>query len=162
MDFERVGIQSVGGNYREVSGKTLLIPYYDGTLVKDIVRQTLGTLTRTADGAMSDRVFTVEVLNGTNVNGLAGRTADVLRGFGYDIISISNADHSSYEKTMVIDRSGIEGMGRNFADIIRCGNIRFETPASENPDTVMQSYEYKFDFTLIIGRDFNGRYVTGN
>jgi anionic cell wall polymer biosynthesis LytR-Cps2A-Psr (LCP) family protein len=162
MDFERAGMQSVGGNFREVSGKTLLIPYYDGTLIKDIVRQALGTLTRTTDGALSDRVYTVEVLNGTSVNGLAGRTADVLRGFGYDIISIGNADHSGYEKTIVIDRSGIEGMARNFADIIRCGNIRFEAPANENPDAVMQSYEYKSDFTLIIGRDFNGRYVTGN
>jgi anionic cell wall polymer biosynthesis LytR-Cps2A-Psr (LCP) family protein len=161
-DFERSSIQSVGGNFREVSGKMLLIPFYDGSLIKDIVRQTLGTLTRTADGALSDRVFTVEVLNGTTVSGLAGRTAEILRSFGYDIISIGNADHSGYEKTAVIDRSGMDRMARNFVSIIRCGNISFEAPASENPDATVQSYEYHSDFTLIIGRDFNGRYVTGN
>jgi len=164
IDLDRVNIQTVGGNLREVSGKTLLIPYYDGNLVKEIVRQVLGTLTNPADGSLTDRVFTVEVLNGTTVSGLAGRTAEILRGFGYDIISIGNAEHSDYEKTLIIDRSGIEGVVRNFAGIIRCGNINYEAPIQDNPEDVLaiQSVEYRSDFTLIIGRDFNGRYVIGN
>jgi anionic cell wall polymer biosynthesis LytR-Cps2A-Psr (LCP) family protein len=164
VDIDRTTIQSVGGSMREVSGKMLLIPLYDGNLVKDIVRQALGTLTRPADGHFTDRVFTVEVLNGTMVNGLAGRTAEVLRGFGYDIISIGNADHSGYDRTVVVDRSGMEGMVRNFAGIIRCNNIRFEAPHDEGPEGDMsaQSFDYRSDFTLIVGRDFDGRYVTGN
>jgi anionic cell wall polymer biosynthesis LytR-Cps2A-Psr (LCP) family protein len=164
IDLDRTSIQSVGGNPREVSGKMLLIPYYDGNLVKEIVRQSLSTLTRPTDSFLTDRIFTVEVLNGTSVNGLAGRTAEVLRGFGYDIISIGNADHSGYEETVIIDRSGIEGMARDFAGIIRCSNISFEVPLQDNPEAVltMYSHEYRSDFTLIIGRDFNGRYVIGN
>jgi len=164
IDLDRINIQAVGGNLREVSGKMLLIPSYDGNLVKEIVRQVLGALTSPADGSLTDRVFTVEVLNGTTVSGLAGRTAEILRGFGYDIISIGNAEHSGYEKTLIIDRSGIEGVVRNFADIIRCGNISFEAPVRDNPEEelVLQSVEYRSDFTLIIGRDFNGRYVIGN
>jgi anionic cell wall polymer biosynthesis LytR-Cps2A-Psr (LCP) family protein len=164
IDLDRVNIQVVGGNLREVSDKMLLIPYYDGNLVKEIVRQVLATLTSPADGSLTDRVFTVEVLNGTTVSGLAGRTADILRGFGYDIISISNAEHADYEKTLIIDRSGIEGVVRNFAGIIRCSNISYEAPIRDNPDgeLAIQSLEYRSDFTLIIGRDFNGRYVIGN
>ncbi|MCL2270754.1 MAG: LCP family protein [Treponema sp.] len=164
MDLDRVNIQTVGGNVREVSGKMLLIPYYDGNLVKDIVRQALATLTSPVDGSLTDRVFTVEVLNGTTVAGLAGRTADVLRGFGYDIISIGNANHSSYEKTVVIDRSGLEERVRNFAGIIRCNNINYEAHNRDTPDEeiAIQNLEYRSDFTLIIGRDFNGRYVIGN
>jgi len=164
MDMDRVNIQAVGGNLREVSGKMLLIPYYDGNLVKEIVRQTLSTLTSPVDGSLTDRVFTVEVLNGTTVTGLAGRTAEVLRGFGYDIISIGNADHTGYEKTVIIDRSGLEGMVRNFAGIIRCTNISFEAANRDAPEEerIMQNLEYRSDFTLIIGRDFNGRYVVGN
>ena len=164
MDMDRVNIQAVGGNVREVSGKMLLIPYYDGNLVKEIVRQALSTLTSPVDGSLTDRVFTVEVLNGTSVNGFAGRTAEVLRGFGYDIISIGNADHAGYEKTVIIDRSGLEGMVRNFAGIIRCTNISFEAVNRDAPEEeqIMQNLEYRSDFTLIIGRDFNGRYVVGN
>ena len=164
MDLDRVNIQTVAGTLREVSGNILLIPFYDGNLVKEIVRQVLVTITSPTDGSLTDRVFTVEVLNGTSVNGLAGRTAEVLRGFGYDIISISNADHSSYEKTVIIDRSGVEDMVRNFAGIIRCENIRFEAPIRDSAEgeIAIQNFEYRSDFTLIIGRDFNGRYVVGN
>jgi hypothetical protein len=153
----------VGGNVREVSGQTLLFPSYDGSLVKDIVRQTLGGLTRQVDGSLSDRVFTVEVLNGTMTNGLAGRTAELLRGFGYDVISIGNADRNDYEQTEIIDRSGYDEVARTFGDIIRCDNIRIEAPVRDNPETELnlQNFEYRSDFTVIIGRDFNGRYVSG-
>ena len=163
IEPDRISVQAVGGNPREVSGQMLLIPYYDGSLIKEIVRQTLGALTRQTEGALSERVFTVEVLNGTAVNGLAGRTAELLRGFGYDVISVGNADHANYEKTEVVDHSGQEDMVKTFADIIRCGNIRFETPPGEIPggEPGIHSVEYHSDFTLIIGRDFNGRYVTG-
>jgi len=164
MDMDRINIQAVGGNLREVSGQMLLIPSYDGNLIKEYVRQALTTLTNPVDGSLTDRIFTVEVLNGTSVTGLAGRTAEVLRGFGYDIISIGNADHAGYEKTVIIDRSGVEGRARNFAGIIRCTNINFESHNRDNPEGefVMQNLEYRSDFTLIIGRDFNGRYVVGN
>ncbi|MDR0999066.1 MAG: LCP family protein [Treponema sp.] len=163
IDTDRTNIQSVGGNSREVSGQTLLLPYYDGNLIKDIVRQTLGGLTRPTGGAISERVFTVEILNGTPVNGLAGRTAELLRGFGYDIISIGNADRNDYERTGIIDRSGYEDLAKAFGDVIRCRNISSETPVADTPDMelVPQNFEYRSDFTLIIGRDFNGRYVSG-
>jgi anionic cell wall polymer biosynthesis LytR-Cps2A-Psr (LCP) family protein len=163
INMDHTNIQAVGGNSREVSGQTLLFPYYDGNLIKDIVRQTLGGLTRPMDGANSERVFTVEILNGTAVNGLAGRTAELLRGFGYDVISIGNADRSDYEKTEIIDRSGYEDMVRAFGDIVKCQNIRSEAPLPDNLDMELspQSFEYRSDFTLIIGRDFNGRYVSG-
>jgi anionic cell wall polymer biosynthesis LytR-Cps2A-Psr (LCP) family protein len=163
IDTDRINIQAVGGNFREVSGQMLLIPSFDGNLVKDIVRQTLGALTRQLDDSLSDRVFTVEVLNGTATNGLAGRTAELLRGFGYDVISAGNADRNDYEKTGIIDRSGYDEAAKIFGEVIRCGNIRAETPAQNNPEEInIQNLEYRSDFTLIIGRDFNGRYVLEN
>jgi len=161
IDMDRINIQTVGGNLREVAGKIQLIPYYDGNLVKDIVRQVLGTLTNPSDGLHLDRVFTVEVLNGTTVSGLAGRTAEMYRGFGYDIISTGNAQHTGYENTVVIDRSGVDGAAEYFAGIIRCKIISQETPGRESPEGNL-NIEYRADFTLIIGRDFNGRYVIGN
>jgi anionic cell wall polymer biosynthesis LytR-Cps2A-Psr (LCP) family protein len=163
IDTDRVSIHEVGGNAREVSGQTLIFPYYDGNLIKEIVRQTLGGLTRSKEGADTERVFTVEILNGTTLNGLAGRTAELLRGFGYDVISIGNADRNDYETTLIIDRSGSADVVKTFGDIIRCENILFESPVQDNPEQEMnlQNFEYRSDFTLIIGRDFNGRYVSG-
>ncbi|MDR3122410.1 MAG: LCP family protein [Treponema sp.] len=165
IDMDRVNIQSVQGTTREVSGEPLLFPLYDGNLIKEIVRQSMAALTRQQEGAASDRVFTVEILNGTAVPGLAGRTADLLRGFGYDVISIGNADRNDRETTEIVDRSGHDAMVRTFADIIRCRNIRFDSQAAENIELGIeiniQNLEYRSDFTLILGKDFNGRYVTG-
>jgi anionic cell wall polymer biosynthesis LytR-Cps2A-Psr (LCP) family protein len=162
IDTDRTNIQSVGGNLREVSGQILIIPHWDGNLVKEVVRQTSGTLTRVIEGSMNERSPTVEVLNGTAITGLAGRTAEMLRSFGYDVISIGNAAHSNYEDTIIIHRMEEEGMVRAFADVIRCTNIRREidpnNPAQEQPDNL--TMDMKADITLIIGRNFNGRYVT--
>ena len=164
IETDRIGIQLVGGNLREVSGQTLIFPYWDGNLIKDIVRQSLSSLVRPVEGSLSDRIFTVEVLNGTDVTGLASRTADLLKGFGYDIISIDNADRSDYQRTFIIDRSGLDEMARSFGEIIHCRDIRSSalTPEDSELDMDLQNYEYKADFTLILGKDFNERYVTGN
>jgi len=162
IDTDRVSFQSVGGNVREVSGQALIFPYWDGSLIKDIVRQTSAGLVRPAESTLGDRVFTVEVLNGTVVSGLAGRTAELFQNFGYDIIAIGNADRNDYETTIIIDRSGSEEMVRAFGDVIRCSNIRYDIPnyAQEGIELILQDYEYQPDITLILGNDFNGRYVT--
>jgi len=164
IDTDRTNIQSVSGNLREVSGEMLIIPHWDGNLIKEIVRQTLGTLTREIEDHLIERTLTVEVLNGTAITGLAGRTAEMLRSFGYDVISIANADRNSYESTVVIHRSGDDGLVKDFADVIRCKNIRSEITAADirEDDLTNTDIEYKADITLLIGRDFNGRFVTGN
>jgi anionic cell wall polymer biosynthesis LytR-Cps2A-Psr (LCP) family protein len=163
LDAYRINIQLVGGNLREVSGQMLVIPHWDGNLVKEVVRQTLGSLTRQTEGSVQ-RTTTVEILNGTAVNGLAGRTAEMLRSFGYDIISVGNADRTNYDNTVIIHRSGDESVTKTFADVISCTNIKNEFAPNDEPEGEMdiQPLDYKADITLIIGRDFNGRYVTGN
>jgi anionic cell wall polymer biosynthesis LytR-Cps2A-Psr (LCP) family protein len=162
INMDRVSIQSVAGTEREISGKTLLLPSYNGGLIKDIVRQALVGLTRRTEGSF-DRVYTVEVLNGTATNGLAGKTAELLRGFGYDVISVGNAE-PNYAETQIVDRSGSPDVARNFSSVIQCTNVKSEAPDTGTDEPVeinMQSLSYKADFILIIGRDFNGRYVIG-
>jgi hypothetical protein len=163
IDIDRINIQSVGGNLRDVSGQNLIIPHWDGNLVKEIVRQTLGTLTRPAESSNDERSYTVEVLNGTAISGLAGRTAEMLNSFGYDIISTGNADRSDYERTIIINRLSDENIVKTFAEIIRCNDIRQEAMIDSGENEInFFSMDYKADFTLIIGRNFDGRYVTGD
>ena len=163
IDTDRTNIQSVGGNLREVSGQRLIIPLWDGNLIKEIVRQTLSSLTREIEDHLIERSLTVEVLNGTAVNGLAGRTAEMLRSFGYDVISISNADRVNYENTVIIQHAGDDEMVNTFADLIRCKNIRREKIIDEKVDEMLlHNIDYKADITLILGRNFNGRYVGSN
>jgi hypothetical protein len=162
IDIDRVSIQSISGTVREISGQALIFPHWDGSLIKEIVRKTAASLIQPAESVLGDRIFTVEVLNGTEVSGLAGRTAELLRGFGYDIVKIDNADRNDYEKTIIINRSGVEDIARAFGDVIRCSNIHFDYPetAETEFDIALQNFEYHSDLTLIVGKDFNGRYVT--
>jgi len=162
IDIDRASIQTVSGNVREVSGQNLIFPHWDGSLIKEIVRQTQAGLAQPAGNMLGDRVFTVEILNGTTISGLAGRTAELFRGFGYDIVSISNADRNDYERTIVIDRSGYQNVVRTFAGIIRCTNISYNSPeiVETDIDLDLRIFEHRADITLILGRDFNGRFVT--
>ncbi|MDR1788624.1 MAG: LCP family protein [Treponema sp.] len=162
IDTDRVTIQTVDGNEREVSGRLLILPLYNGNLIKEVVRKSLAGLVRPTDSPEGDRVYTVEVLNGTRTNGLATRTADLLRSFGYDVLSAGNANSQDYERTLILDRSGSEAVAAEFGDIIRCANIRAEEAAYTGQPLNPLLHDERADFTLIIGRDFDGRYVTGN
>lgn len=167
IDTDRINIQPVGGNLREVSGQMLIVPHWDGNLVKEVVRQTLISLTRDMEDYLRERTLTVEVLNGTAVTGLASRTADILRSFGYEVISVGNADKNDYENTEIVHRSGDETLVKEFCEVVRCNNIRRELLTQEDlaliaPEENFTGREYKADITLLIGRDFNVRYVTGN
>ncbi|MDR2795392.1 MAG: LCP family protein [Spirochaetaceae bacterium] len=162
VDIDRFSVLPVGGNMREVSGKKLLFPYYDGSLIKEIVRQTLVSLAQRNGGMGGNRIFTVEVLNGSGVAGLAGRTAELIRGFGYDVINIGNADGADYEFTEIIDRSNFSGEAEKFAGIINCKRVITVNEGMPFQEGIpLEDYEYKADFTLILGRDFNGRYTQG-
>jgi len=83
----------------------------------------------------------------------------MLRSFGYDVVSIGNADLNTYEKTLIIYRSGDENMVKAFADVIRCKNIRQEIMTLEELEEDYSEQENKANLTLLIGRDFDGRYV---
>ncbi len=155
VNTDRVTVQRVGGNLKEVSGQVLLFPYYDGSLIKDIVKQSLASLSRVSEGGSSERVYTVEVLNGTPSVGLARKTAELLQGFGYDTITVANADRSDYEHTEILDRSGDAEAAQVFAAVIRCESIRSE----ERVAAEGLSLEGGADFTIIVGKDFDGRYV---
>jgi len=166
IDTNRVNILSVSGSLKEVSGQMLFFPRLDG-IVKEVVSQTYGALTSEKEEYYIDNNLTVEVLNGTAVTGLAGRTADMLRSFNYDIISIGNADRNNYENTVIYHFSGDDAMVKDFADVIKCENVIDETndgqegQPNKQPSDI-KSADFKADIRLIIGRDFNGRNVIKN
>ena len=162
LDIDRINMQVVSGNYREITGQRLLMPDYNGTVIRDVVRQAQRSLAQKTQGTLIERVFTVEILNGTTTTGLASRTADLIRSFNYDVIATGNADQNDYENTEIIDRTGMENVVNSFAAVIRCSNIQFESKLPDETDPGIPNVEYRADFTLILGKDFNGRIVTGN
>ncbi|MBU0927605.1 MAG: LCP family protein [Spirochaetes bacterium] len=147
MEADRIVLQRLTGAYRSVEGKLLLFPHYDGELVKDIVKQSLNALLNEGDEAIADKVFTIEILNGTSVRGMAQKTAEIFQSFGYEIVSVGNAPESDIEKTRVVNRYGDLVAATTVANVIRCRIVEDEAIPSASPA----------DFVIILGNDFNGR-----
>ena len=108
------------------------------------------------NNANVNRTYVLEIQNGTTVSGLARNTMALLRSAGYDILSTGNADSNDYEKTIIINHIGNAEVAKSLGDFIRCSNIIEETVSLDADSTTAAS---NVDFTIILGKDFDGRYV---
>jgi anionic cell wall polymer biosynthesis LytR-Cps2A-Psr (LCP) family protein len=149
LDADRLLLQRITGTYKSVDGKLLLFPHYDGELVRDIVKQTLNALANSGGSGVVDKIYTVEILNGTPQKGVAKKTAEIFQSFGFDVISVGNADRDDYDKTIVLDRLSNPEAAKSVAAVIRCNSISGQGG---------QGTASTADFTVILGDDFNGRY----
>lgn len=155
VDSERLVPQTITGSSRNVDGKVLLFPYYDGQLIKDIVKQTTSALV-SPEETMNSRIYVLEIQNGTPTQGLARNTSALLQSAGYDVLSTLNADRNDYDKTLIINHIGNKEVAKNLGAFIHCTNIIEEEIKPESAGTESDA---QVDFTIIIGKDFDGRYV---
>lgn len=163
IDSERLMPQKITGQINVVSGKKLLFPFYDGQLIKDVAKQSISSLISESQ-TVSERVYVLEIQNGTTIQGLARNTSVLLQSAGYDVLGTVNAPREDYEiqitdnfeKTVIINHIGNIDVARNLGDFIHCENIVEE---EVKPETEGLSSESQVDFTIILGRDFDGRYV---
>lgn len=146
--------QRILGTEREVESdeksEPILFPHFEGQLVRDSIKQIVQILGNQEDnysGALSSRL---EILNGTETNGLAARTRDLYQNFGFEVVRIGNAGSNDYEQTLIIDRSNNLGDAEQVGKIIQGNNIAEGTPLVDYPE---------IDITIILGSDFDGWYV---
>lgn len=88
--------------------------------------------------------FTVEVQNGTSIDGAAGLTRDTLASQGFNVVAVGNAEQSVYTETLVIYK-GEEGPSRAKAIINALGIGR---PVSD------MYYAFDPDILVILGSDY--------
>ena len=149
VDPDTILLQKITGVNRKVDAQTLFFPFYDGELARDMINQTLNAMTATQVASSKvSKIFTVEILNGTTTKGLASKTSSIFESFGYDVVAVGNAPTFDYDKTIVIDRLGDKEALNSIASVIKCNNFG-------------EAGDYKgsieADFTVILGKDFNGR-----
>lgn len=156
-DFEGLKPMSITGRERGVEGVEgrLLFPEFDGQDIKRVVKLKTTSLISSM-GENLNRIYVLEIQNGTRVTGLAHNTAIYYRGAGYDVLNVTNADNDEYEKTVIISHIGELEIAKSVGSYIRCSNIIEETVKPEGDDSDVKS---NVDFTIILGRDFDGRYV---
>lgn len=151
VDAESIIKQTITGSFRNVDGKNLLFPLNNGENVRNNVRQVSNMLV-SADGSYTSRVYVLEIQNGTTIQGLARNTSILFQNASYDVLSAVNADRNDYEETVIIDRLGNEQAAKSIGEFIHCDNI-----IRPGEDDIAHSAEV--DFTIILGKDFNGQYV---
>ncbi len=155
LDSERLIPQRVTGAIRYVGEKKLLMPFREGYQLKQVIRQAIAVLA-SDDSSVLERVYALEILNGTGKQGLARNTSELYQSFGYDVVNIGNAEEATKE-TILIDRIGNPSVAKIVANVIHCENIKTTSldESSEDEDLDYGS-EANVDFTLILGSDFNG------
>ncbi len=155
MDTEYIMKQNVTGSARNVDGKILVFPLNGGDFIKQAVAQSTNMLISTGSTKTS-RIYVLEIQNGTSVQGLAHNTAILFQNASYDILSTLNAARNDYENTVIIDHIGNKEIAKMVGDFIHCTNIREE---EVKPDDAGTDTAANVDFTIILGEDFDGRYV---
>ncbi len=155
LDPESIIKQTITGSLRRVDGQQLLFPDNNGEFIKEAVKQTTNMLIST-DGTISTRVYVLEIQNGTTTQGLARNTAILFQNASYDVLSPVNANRNDYDETIIIDHIGNPEIAKMVGEFIHCTNIIDENDFEEVGGS---SSEANVDFTIILGKDFNGRYV---
>lgn len=155
VDAESIIKQTITGSLRRVDGLQLLMPDNNGEFIKEAVKTTTNLLAST-DGTLTSRVYVIEIQNGTTTQGLARNTAILFQNASYDVLSPVNAPRNDYDETVIIDHIGNMDVAKIVGEFIRCSNIREATPEEEAESS---SLDAGVDFTIILGKDFDGRYV---
>jgi len=152
LESDRMITRQIEGVWREVStgdeAELLLFPHQEGRWLEESVRQVVENLASEESIRDENIVIRLEILNGTDVSGLATRTAELYRSYGFDVVAVGNAQSNEVEQTLVVDRVGSEIFARRTADIVRATTVESEP----EPQAAV-------DVTVILGKDFDGRYV---
>lgn len=152
IDTERIVTQTITGSIRTVeSGQTLLFPLYDGQLIKDVMNQSISSLV-TGDYGNQNRAYVLSILNGTSTQGLARNTSFLMQSAGYEVLETSNAPAT--DKTVIINNIGNIEAAKALGKFIRCTNIVDDDTLEEDSGS-----SAKADFTIVLGKDFDGRIV---
>jgi hypothetical protein len=87
--------------------------------------------------------ITAEVLNGTDVDGLAREVTRRLRARGIDVVFFGSfADRRDLDTTMILIRRGDTTAGVTVRRVLRAGRVRVEL----DPDRLL-------DVSVVVGRD---------
>lgn len=152
LEVDRVITRQVEGTVRNVdtgeASEELLFPHQEGRWLVESVRQVVENLQSPEALLDENIVIRLEILNGTETTGLARRTAELYRSYGFDVVTVGNAASTDVKETLVLDRVGNEIFADRTAEIIRATTIEQRAAVQAGVDV-----------TVILGGDFDGRYV---
>jgi anionic cell wall polymer biosynthesis LytR-Cps2A-Psr (LCP) family protein len=154
LNQDQMVVQRVLGTNRIVDGKELLFRHREGMLLIEMVRQTVKSLEDREPLSSQEAALSLEILNGSAVAGLAGRTGQIFQNYGYEIFRVGNYDNFDQEYTLVIGHTEDTGGTQRAASLIRCTRVEYRPllPPEEGESRLSP------EITIILGKDFDGQY----
>ncbi|MFH1631878.1 MAG: LCP family protein [bacterium] len=94
-----------------INGAYVLLPKQDDWsevqyMAENVFSEAGTTQAQLAEQATPIELVTVEIQNGTSVNGLAFQTSQLLASSGVNVVKIGNAESRSYDTTIIYDLTG--------------------------------------------------------
>lgn len=132
------------------SGPLSIVMPTEGLFQFDAVKYFVRNALR--DGFLESEDASVDVYNGTNIGGLAGRTADELKSYGYKVNTVADAPQKGNQDTILVDLTkGDKKYTKAYLEN-RFGVIAHSSmPAGSGIDPGMA------DFVIILGQNEENR-----
>ena len=128
----------------------IYMPKKSGDWIKREVTEAIDILGE-YNNAYDEKRMIMDVLNGTDISGLASRAQSYLLSYGFNITQVGNADSEDYENTVIIVYRNKQEV-KKLAELINCKNVIYS-------DKIEEIEEKNVDLTLILGKDFDGGLV---
>ncbi|AFT84091.1 hypothetical protein BgCN_0813 [Borreliella garinii NMJW1] len=133
----------------------VVFPYYGGAILKESVDKLNKELVN--EGA--EEIVKIVVLNGTKVAGLAKKTANIFNSLKFKVLKFGNADKNSYKNTLIINNSDNLEMAVRVGEVIKATNIKPISEVQTKRLLELDNLDINPDVIVVLGDDFNGRYV---
>jgi anionic cell wall polymer biosynthesis LytR-Cps2A-Psr (LCP) family protein len=130
-----------------IQDRQVLTPVEDGAWLRDRIESVKKFLNDEGPAPLGDEIK-IEILNGSTNPGQAQSLRNSFIEYGFNVVHFGNALRNDYEKTIVIDRIGRPSLAKRIADIIKCKEVYTRIDK-----------DLMVDVTIILGNDFEGKYV---
>ncbi len=147
LNSSRLLFYKMFGRSMKIKGTVYLLPINNGGWLTDRIKELNKFLNDEGPAPIGDDIK-IEILNGSSNPGQAQNLRNYFIKYGFNVVHFGNALRNDYEKTVVIDRVGKPILAKRIADIINCKEVYTKIDKS-----------LLVDITIIIGNDFEGRYV---
>ena len=143
----KVMFYTMFGKNTVIKDESFITPIENGSWLRDRIENLKKFIGDEGPAPVGDEI-NIEILNGSTNPGQAQSLRNYFVEYGFNIVHYGNAPRNDYEKTLVVDRIGRPSLARRIADIINCQEVH-----TRIDKTLL------VDVTIIIGNDFEGRYV---
>ncbi|AIJ30126.1 LCP family protein [Borreliella valaisiana] len=133
----------------------VVFPYYGGAILKESVEK----LNKELVNEGLQEIVKIVVLNGTKVVGLAKKTANIFNSLKFKVLKFGNADKNSYKNTLIINNSDNLEMAVRVGEVIKASNIKPISEVQTKRLLELDNLDINPDVIVVLGDDFDGRYV---